>query len=121
MALSPSFVFVQTHRLLLHHRCPSLQSLLLRRPCHPPTPNPGPNGNIAGPRPFFQPQGPNSRSIVPVPGTVYGDVAEATMVQSTLGVMLPRYPPPQFVGEFPVFYPGVGWVSSDNAPNQQAS
>jgi hypothetical protein len=84
-------------------------------------PNPGPNGNIAGPRPFFQPQGPNSRSIVPVPGTVYGDVAEATMVQGTLGVMLPCYPPPQFVGEFPVFYPGVGWVSSDNAPNQQAS
>ena len=88
-------------------------------------PNPGPGGNGAHDPSFrtpayAQPQGPYSRSITPVPGTVYGDVAEATMTQPTMGVPLPNYPPEVETYEFPVFYPGVGWVSSANAPNTVA-
>lgn len=81
-------------------------------------PNPGPAAGNPGSGytapAFFQPQGPRSRSIVPVPGTVYGDVAEASMTQATLGVLMPCYPPAQQVYEFPVYYPGVGYVNSAN-------
>jgi len=81
-------------------------------------PNPGPHGNVAGPLPHAQPNGPGWRAITPAPGTLYGDVTQATMVQRTMGVMEPYYPPPKQTVEFPVYYPGVGWVSSDNAPKQ---
>jgi hypothetical protein len=70
--------------------------------------------------PYFQPQGPYSRTITPVPGTVYGDVAESTMTQATMGAPLPGYPPVCETYEFPVYYPGVGWVSTANAPNTVA-
>jgi hypothetical protein len=88
-------------------------------------PNPGPGGlgalDPAYRTPAYaQPQGATSRTITPVPGTVYGDVAQATMTQATMGAPLPCYPPEVETYEFPVFYPGVGWVSSANAPNTVA-
>ena len=88
-------------------------------------PNPGPGGNGAlDPAyrlpAYAQPQGPYSRTITPVPGTVYGDVAESTMTQATMGAPLPGYPPVCETYEFPVYYPGVGFVSTANAPNTVA-
>ena len=42
------------------------------------------------------------------------------MTQPTMGVPLPNYPPEVETYEFPVFYPGVGFVSTANAPNTVA-